>query len=212
LVSTGSESLAAVTPALQEYPEGPRLSFLILVENRASEAIDVSESNVAAFANGRAAQVVSAADLMREVQDRAKWAAVSAALSGAADQMNAANAGRSTTSGTTTASAYGSGGYAQGTGTYNSTTYDPYKAQMAQAQAQQQTNSAISSIVQNRNSETQKIQASALQRTTVVPGGSVLGEVTIEVPSRKTKSSQIRLLVTVGSDVHEFSFQELPVP
>lgn len=69
-----------------------------------------------ATAGGSALPVMTYADRVKEEKRSQMWAAVGAGFAAAANSMNAANAGYSSTygnySGTATARAYGSGGYA----------------------------------------------------------------------------------------------------
>lgn len=208
LVSEGSRSAVGILPEATQYQVGPRLSFLLRVENHGGSVLDFSEANISAANNGTAIQVVPASQLAHEIQEQAKWTKISAALSGAAAQINAANAGYTNYYGTTSASAYGSGGYAYGTGTYSGTVDDPAKAQLAQAQASQQTNAQLSSIAANEQATLQLVQGSMLQRTTLRPADAVQGYFVVQAPAQRTGNHSFEVTVSVGEDVHRFTFAE----
>ena len=208
LVSGGRHSAVGILPELAQYQIGPRLSFRLRVENYGSEVIDFSESNISASINGQALQIVPMSQLANEISEEAKWARVSAILSGVAGQMNAANSGHTTYSGTSTTSIYGTGGNAYGTGTYSGTIYDPGKAQLAQEQAVQQTNQQLSSIDMEEQLKLELAQRGIIQRTTIHQGEAVQGHVFVQLPKDRIGNNSIVLRVSVGDDVHHLSFTE----
>jgi len=121
------QSTVAIAPETDTVKSGQRDNFVVAVNNGTNHEILFSTDDVTTYfkTNGQksALKVFSYDELVAEEKKRQAWAAVAAALQGAADSMNAANAGYSNTYGTYSGSAYSSyGTSAYGYGTYSGTT------------------------------------------------------------------------------------------
>lgn len=209
LVSRGTESLVVVQAAPAAYEKGDRLTFAVAVSYRGDNPIDVSESSLTAKVDGAPVPVVTAEQLRKEESRRATWQAVAIALNGASAQLNANNSAYSTQTGTYSGNTYrSSGGSSYNSGTYYATTYDPARAQVASAAAQQATNAQLANAAaQARENET-SINENTFQRTTLMTGGRTSGVVTVAAPSKRKTPSLIELSVIVGADTHKFKFRE----
>ncbi len=208
LFSPGARSSVGIVAENPEYSISPRLSFLIRIENRGEDSVEIAESNISAIGNGLPLLVISAQQLAQEARTQAAWASVAVAFAGAANQYNAAQAGQTTYSGTTSATVYGSGNSSHVIGTYNGTAYDSGKAWQAQQQASQQTSDQLTTVEAQKQSQLNYIDTSIIQRTTVTAGAYVQGYVVIDAPKPRNPINVIDIMVQVANDVHHFIFHE----
>lgn len=206
----GERALSAIrSDQADSYYVGPRLAFTVVVFNPSeTEPLDVSEANFSARLNDQPASVIPASQLLAELNARAQQAAAIAAFAGAAAQYNASQAGYSNQSGVVDFSGYGPRGYYQGTGIYNGTTYDSAKALQAQRDASQVTAGQLGSIEVSRQSQAADLQAQALQRTTVGPGGLVRGFIIVELPSDRGPENTLEITFNGNAAPHRFQFKE----
>lgn len=207
VISSLPGSAVAISPptsSLQKFGE-----VAILVANKSQDSFEFDTESIAVETGaGQFVHVYSYAELMEDELERQKWAAVGAAFAAASNSMSAANAGTSTTYGNYSGNTYGTyGGTPYSAYTYGSgvtTTYDPAKAQAAQALANQQNNTNIQNMQQaNRANET-RLQ-SILKRTTIEPGQSYGGQVRFDLPKIVSDMSEKVLVdVKAGEESHLF--------
>lgn len=158
--------------------------------------------------------VYSYAELLDEERSRQAWAAVAAGLAAASNSMQAANAGYSTSYGSYAGNTYGTyGGSPYSATSYGSgyvTTYDPAKAQAAQALANQQ-NAVNLQNMQAINAANEQELQNILKITTLSPGQSHAGTVVVDLPKNSQDGiKQVTLQVTVGDDEHIFDVELSP--
>ena len=130
------------------------------------------------------------------------WLAIAVALSSASQSIQASSPTYTYTSGTV--SAYGSGGYARGTYSSTSTTYNSAATIAAQAQIRESTMRQMTEIVTVRDIQLERL-SSMLRRNTVRKGEIVSGVIKLEAKNIKV-DQPLYLTVTIGSEVHEFIF------
>lgn len=167
--------------------------------------------------------VYSYDELVAEEKRRQMWAAIAVALSGVSRSMAASNAGYSYNDGTYSGayngnyngniySGYGSasyGGTYGGTygGSWSSVTYNPYIAQMAQENAQAQTNAEMQSLMESGNRAMAALGRSILKYNTVSPGSYCGGQVEIDSPKVfSNKVTNLKIVIKAGSEQHTFLF------
>ncbi|WP_293335837.1 hypothetical protein [Parvibaculum sp.] len=207
VISELANSVVVVIPPAHAVEKRGR--FGIVSVNRGTNPINFGSENVAVeAADGAHVHVYSYAELLDEEKSRQAWAAVAAALAAAGNSMQAANAGYTTSYGSYTGSTYGTyGGSPYSATTYGSgyvTTYDPAKAQAAQATANQQ-NIANLKSVQMANALNERRLQEILKTTTISPGDSHSGEIVFDVPQGTGESKYVSVLVSAGVDRHVFN-------
>jgi len=159
-----------------------------------------------------ALKVFSYDELVAEEKKRQAWAAVAAALQGAADSMNAANAGYSNTYGTYSGSAYSSyGTSAYGYGTYSGTTYNYAAAQAAQNAAQANSEARFARLQAEGEANLSSLSARILKKETIFPKAWHGGIVKVELPDVSDQPQEIEFAVNVGGEIHEFRFTQVKV-
>ena len=168
--------------------------------------------------------VYSYDELVAEEKSRQMWAAIAVALSGVSRSLAATNAGYSYNNGTYSGayngnyngniySGYGSanyGGTYGGTygGSWSSVTYNPYIAQMAQENAQAQTNAEMQSLMESGNRAMAALGRSILKYNTVSPGSFCGGQVEIDAPKvYSDKLTNFRIVAGAGGEYHSFLFR-----
>lgn len=177
------------------------------VQNFGETSFNFSETDVMATAGGSALPVMTYADRVKEEKRSQMWAAVGAGFAAAANSMNAANAGYSSTygnySGTATARAYGSGGYASATansyGNFSARTYDSTAAYLAQQSSNAQNQALFERQQANAEFSKRSLEARALKANTLSPGEMVLGDVRLTLPKRN-KSTPAEFIATIRVD------------
>lgn len=207
VVSEMPESTVVLVPPLG--PVEKRGEFGVIAFNYGSSELNFGTENISASAgDGTPVHVFSYIELLEEEKSRQKWAAVAAGLAAVGNSMQAANAGHSTSYGSYSGSTYGSYGstpYSANTfGSGYVTTYDPAKAQAAQAIANQE-NQAMFQNMQQANAQNEARLQSILKTTTILPGSSHSGQTQFEVPTaRATLAEPIEIHVVMGRDHHIF--------
>lgn len=180
--------------------------FVLLVVNTSDAPITIGPENITATTNERPLEIISSEQLEREARREAFWINFGAGLQAAANSMNAANAGYTTTTGSYggTVNAYSGGQSAYGTysGTYVGTQYNAAAANQAQLAANAQNSQIFANAQSQANAVLANSQDGALHRQTIMPGGEYMTPVTIERLPRD--AGQVNLRVTIGADVHEF--------
>lgn len=187
------------------------------VQNFGETSFNFSETAVTATSGGATLSVMTYADRVKEEKRSQMWAAVGAGLAAAANNMNAANAGYSNTygnySGTATASAYGSGGYATARassyGNFSANTYDSTAAYLAQQSANAQNQALFERQQANAEFSKRDLEARALKANTISPGEMVLGDVRLALPKRnKAAPAEFVATVNVAGESVAFVFRE----
>lgn len=207
-------SVAPIAGPTGRYRFESRLGIMVAIRNLDSRRIEVSEANVTATANGAPARVVPAAEIEEQMMSSAAWAHSMNVFGAGLSSMGAAmTAGSTTYSGTV-------GGVP-----VSGTSYNADAARQAQRQVNQDA-AARSAAISADESRGLGGVASMLQRNTVDPGAVVRGAVVVMLPRTtacKVKQAEeqggteptygpgpcrVRVLVTVGGEVHEFVFAE----
>jgi hypothetical protein len=185
-----------------------RPEFIVFLSNKTEEPINFSTENVRAKANGDDLKVYTYDELQKEAQQQYALAMFFVGLGGVARSMNAANAGYQYHSGTI--NYYGSGGYGSGVASYSGVTYDAGVAQMAQMQAQAQTNAEMAQVTNRYRESLANLDAAILQKTTVQSETTFGGIVVVEKTKcpKKDESNEVEITVNLGEESHEFAFQE----
>jgi len=207
------QNTVAVAPETETVTSGQRGDFVIAVNNATNQEILFSTDNVTAYAkinNQLAAlKVFSYEELVAEEKKNQAWAAVAVALQGAADSMNAANAGYSNTHGTYSSSAYSSyGTSAYGYGSYSGTTYNYAAAQAAQDAAQANSQTRFAQLEAEGQENLRNLASRILKKETIFPGAWHGGIVKVQLPSVSEEPQEFGLVVDVGGEKHEFKFMQ----
>ena len=212
------ENIVAIAAKEKTVSGNARLEFIVAVNNMTSDEVVFSTDNISATANNLESpdsvdlHVYSYEELVREEEKSRTWQAIGAALSGAVDSMNAANAGYSNTYGNYSGSTYSNYGTSYNTyGTYSATTYDYGAAQAAQNAANSKMNAEMSRIGAEGKAALNELSATILKTQTVFPGEWYGGVVQVDAPSGTPAESKVDLLVTFGDDEHTFCFNRIKI-
>ncbi len=196
------QNTVAVAPDTETVTSGQRGDFVITVNNGTSQDILFSTEDVTASVNTNGQlttlKVFSYDELIAEEKKRIGWNAVGAALQGAADSMNAANAGYSYT--------YGKSVY--GYGSYSSTTYNYQAAQAARNAAQANSEARFARLEVEGRENLKNLSSTILKKETIFPGAWHGGIVKLELPEVVEQPQEINLVVNVASEHHEFKFTQ----
>lgn len=177
-------------------------AFYIAVQNGGTTPFNFSTFSISASSGDSAVQVYTHDQLVAYVRRKAAWAAFGTALAGGLQAAAAATPQQTYTSGTATV--YGSNGYATGTYSGTSTTYDPAEAVAAQAQVEANTDQQMAMIAAARDAQVNDLR-SVLRENTVEPGQFVGGVVFLN-PERIRAGQQLVIDVSVGDEDHRFIF------
>lgn len=176
--------------------------FLVVLNNRSKQDIDFSTDNVTATTGSKEVRVYSYEKLRKRIQTEATMAAIAVAMNGASASMAASMPQTTYHSGTV--SAYGNGGYARGSYTGTTTTYNSAAAAVARSNIQANTHGQMDSIASNRDAALGDTE-SMLRRNTVTPGHFAGGIVRLYAQDLQRKKP-LCLKVTVQGETHEFFF------
>lgn len=205
-------SVVAVRPSTNTYTSEQRPTFVVSVLNGTDKPIVFSTENITASASGSALKVFSYDELVAEVENQRKWAAVAAALSGVAQSMSAAQAGNQYTYGSYNTNYYGNRGYSgYGYGTYSAYTYNPAAAAQAQAAANAQMNQNFENINSSANAALADLSRTILKKETVLPNEWHGGFVKLQQAPPPEISNSILLKVLFGDEEHSFEFTQTKV-
>lgn len=186
-------------------PAKKRTSLVILTLNKGEAPYNFGPENVTVTANGQSFVVLTYDQLVREERNRAKWRRVAGAFAAGSNSAGASNAGNSNG----TFSAYGNDG-SSAYGSFNS--YDAGKAQAAQSQANRDNQAMMQNIRRNEQAALAALDSN-MQTSTVDPGQSFGGHVSVELPKelRKVKEPTPALIVvTIGGELHQFQTMIVP--
>jgi hypothetical protein len=181
-----------------------RATLYVLSRNIGDTPYNFGPENITAEAGAVSIAVVTYDQLAKEQKNKGFWKRFAGAMAGGFSSAGAANAG--TTTGTV--SAYGSGGYAHGT----YTTYDPAKAQQAQANANAENRRTMDRIEQNQQAAMAAL-GDNLRTTTIEPGAFLGGEIVFELPRelRNAKKPTAAIItVKVADETHVFDVWVIP--
>lgn len=205
-------ALVAIRPSATTYSSEGRPTIVVTVLNGTEEPFNFSTEDVQVFVDGEPHKVFTYDELVAEVKRQQAWAAFAVALSGAAQSMNAANAGYTYNSGSYNAYAYDNyGNRAYGYGTYSGYTYNAAAAQQAQAAANAQTQANMQAIRNQTEQSLSALGATMLKKTTVLPQAWHGGYVTIEKIPNADHPQDIRVVVRAAGEEHEFLFKHFKV-
>lgn len=185
-------------------------AFTVVVRNQGKAFETLREADISAsqFINGQARQVkvLRYAELVEEEETRQTMRAVGAALVGVGRAMSAANSGYVNTTGSVTTH----GPYGSSYGTYSATTYDPYRAQIAQQAAAAQTSADFAAIRAQGEANLQTLQSTILKDNTVLPGEWYGGTIVIEPPEKAQDGTRhYSISITFGGEEHTFSVSQV---
>lgn len=205
-------SVVAVRPSDNTYTSEQRPTFVVSVLNGTDKPIVFSTEDITASASGSPLKVFSYDELVAEVENQRKWAAVAAALSGMAQSMSAAQAGNQYTYGSYNTSYYGNRGYSgYGSGTYSGYTYNPAAAAQAQAAANAQMNQSFDNINSSANAALSDLSRKILKKETVLQNEWHGGYVKLQQAPIPETSNSILLRVLLGDEEHSFEFMQTKV-
>jgi hypothetical protein len=178
-------------------------SFLVVLKNRGNSTLEISEANVTGLCGSKAVRVYNAEKLRKKIQTEAAILAMSAALEGASQSIAASMPQQTYSSGS--AYAYGSGGsYARANYSGMTTTYNPAATNAAISQINANTANEVGAIASNRNSALADT-STMLQRNTLFPG-RIAGGVVKLYGQDMSRGKQLKLVVTIDGEQHEFLF------
>lgn len=203
---SAKESLVAIRPSTNSYQSVQRPSLVVSVTNGTDEPYNFGPENISASINGQSVKVFTYDELVAEVKRQQAWAAVAAALNGAAQSMNAANAGYTYNSGTYNSSYYGSGYSGYGYGSYSGYTYNAAAVQQAQAAANAQTQANMAAIKTQTDEALNQLASTMLRKETVFPQKTFGGYITLDKLPVPDSPNEVIINIAVGAEVHQFKF------
>jgi hypothetical protein len=211
-VISPKKALVALRPTATTYSSEGRPTIVVSVLNGTKESFNFSTEDIQVFVDEVPHRVFTYDELVAEVKRKQTWAAVAAALNGAAQSMNAANAGYSYQSGTTNAYAYDNyGNSAYGYGSYSGYTYNAAAAQQARATANSQTQANMQAIKNQTEQSLGALSSTMLKKTTVMPQAWHGGYVTINKIQNAAQPHEIKVVITAAGEEHEFLFNHFKV-
>lgn len=177
-------------------------ALLVGFANGRDHAIDFSTQNISCRSGDRVVKVYNFEELEKKIKKEAALLAFALAMNSASQSMAASMPQHTYSSGTV--SAYGSGGFAHGSYSGYSTTYNPAASAAAQAQINANTMNMMTAVASSRNIQLNSL-SSMLRRNTVGPGEFVSGVVKLHAEDI-VAGQPLRLVVSLGSENHEFIF------
>lgn len=207
LASSKSKSEITLLASGDNVPNGERISLAVNIFNQGSEEFVIDTRNFKISSDHKKPiHIYSYAELVKEETDRRNLQLVLNAVGGAANSYTASQAGTSYTSGTFNANTSSSSGTSYLTnGSYSSQTYDPYKAQAAQAQVRANTENTARSIQKEREANLARLETAILKKTTIFPGMAHSGIIVFDAPPIKNDEFRTyKISVLVGDEKHEF--------
>lgn len=205
-------SVVVLRPSANTYTSEQRPTFVVSVLNGTDKPVVFSTEDITASVAGTPLKVFSYDELVAEVENKRKWAAVAAALAGAAQSMSAAQAGNQYTYGSYNTSYYGNRGYyGSGYGTYSGYTYNPAAAAQAQAAANAQMNQNFENINSSANAALSDLGRTILKKETVLPNEWYGGYLKLQQTPIPDSSNTISLKVLFGEEEHLFEFTQTKI-
>lgn len=211
IVSRKANSIATIAASQEKFPINTRPSFIITVNNLSPQPVTFSTENVAFTTEGKELKVFSYQELVQEIEQQRRSAAMTHALIGAAGVLGAAmDGGRTCHSGTyqTQTSIYGNNNLYTGntTGVYSGTTYDPLATFQAQNTINAQTANNIAAVNSAANMLLNIVQNTILKKETVLPNTWYGGYIRISSLAESQTPKRIKTTISIGKDLHEFLF------
>jgi hypothetical protein len=201
-------------PGSRVLRSSARPSFVVAIRNMGDAPLEFRTSDLKAeLVSGNrskaALRIFSYKELVGEAEDERDTQLVIAALAGAANSFSAANAGYANTTGSY--SAYGSNGDSA-YGTYSARTYDPYRAQMAQREAANQTANDIAAIEADGERSLETLADTIIKDHTILPGEWYGGSVVLQVPPKSEDgAAEYRISVHVESEAYTFKVAQAQI-
>ena len=205
------KTTAAIAASQEKFPINTRPFFIIAVNNLSPQPVTFSTENVAFTMEGKELKVFSYQELVQEIEQQRRSAAMTHALIGAAGVLGAAmDGGRTYHSGTyqTQTSIYGNNNLYTGdtTGVYSGTTYDPLATLQAQNTINAQTANNIAAVNNAADKRLNIVQNRILKKETVLPNTWYGGYVRISNLAGPQTPKTIKSTISIGKDLHEFFF------
>lgn len=215
ILSSQKNNIAITVP--QTFKSDDRMRVFIRVINGEDEpfffnpSLDIT-ADVADTEDMVPLHIYSEEELVSEVASSYGWDTFGAGLFGLLDVMPAENAGYSTVQGTydgyyegRVGRSYYGGNYG---GTWEATTYDPYKAEQERRRAQAESNARFARLESEYNGKLDSIRAEIIKPMTLPPNESCWGQ--IEIDSPKVNSSEPNYLwfnVITNKETHRIRFK-----
>lgn len=211
IVSRKPNSIATIAASQEKFPINTRPSFIIAVNNLSSQPVTFSTENVAFTMEGKELKVFSYQELVQEIEQQRRSAAMTHALIGAAGVLGATmDGGRTYHSGTyqTQTSIYGNNNLYTGNtaGVYSGTTYDPLATLQTQNTINAQTANNIAAVNSAADKRLNIVQNRILKKETVLPNTWYGGYVRISNLGEPKTPKKIKSTISIGEDIHEFFF------
>lgn len=203
IISKKETSIIAMRPRIETYQPDyqPSLQFVVSVYNGSGKPIVFSTENVSASVADTQIKVFSYEEIVAQIEAQRRSMALSAALLGASQMVNARSAGTQYQYGT-----YNTGG--GGTGTYYGYSYNPAAVAQAQAMANMQTMQNINVINSSANGALSEANNTLLKKQTVPNNVWYGGQITLgKLPlTASSKELTINLKVSFENEEHLFKF------
>lgn len=203
--------MVAIRPSSSTFESSERPNIIISVLNKTNESFNFSTENISATTNGKDLKIYTYEELAEEVKDAEMWAAIAAALNGAAKSMNASNAGYTHHSGTYNSTTYGTGYNAYGSGSYSGYSYDAAAVQQAQATANAETQAEMQAIKNKTENALNILNSTILRKTTVMPNTWHGGYISLDKLANTKQPQNIRIVVTINNDSHIFVIKQTEI-
>jgi hypothetical protein len=212
MVISSKSSVVAMRPSTNTYTSTLRPTLVVSVFNHTDEPHVFSTENIEVFVNGDPVKVFTYDELVAEIKQQQASAALVAALNGAAQSMNAANAGKTYHSGSYNSSYYGNSGYTgTGYGSYSGYSYDPAASMQAQAAVNLQTQANMKNIEAQTANSLNNLSATMLKKTTVFPQNIYGGYITLDKLPTPDEVNVVIAKITFAGEVHEFKLEHIKV-
>ena len=191
VVSRAPRSIVVLEPvagATGKYKAEKRMGYVLAISNLGEERVEVSEENVTATANDKAARIFRAGEVEDQIRDESEWAQALNLISGTLQSVGA-------------------------------------QSGLERLMIAGNTTSRTVAIMSGEQALTDRLASWALQRTTLNPGESVIGGVSVDAPRKEACPRYVstngqddwwrepgpcrwRILVRVGAATHTFEVNE----
>lgn len=205
LIVSKKVSAFAVASLTGTIKSNQRPKFIITYFNGASVPLNFSTENISAIFNGDKARIYTFEELVEEIESNRRSQAISAALVGASQIMNASS-GTQYHSGSFNTNYYSSGGSGYGYGTYSGTTYDPTAAAQAQAVIKSQTMSNINSSNAYAANALNEIDRTILRAHTVMPQQFHGGYIVLQKLQLQGSENKLNIVISIDNESHVFDY------
>lgn len=211
VIISNKKSKVAVSSLTTTYSSEDHPKIFVALKNSTTRPYNFSTENIQVFIDGKPHKVFTYNELVDQIETKQKWAAFGAALSAAGRSMSAANAGTTYHSGTYNSYAYNNyGSSAYGYGSYSGTSYNYAAAQQAQSTANAQTQADFQRIKNNTQQSLGAIDK-VIKKTTIAPNAYYDGFIALDDLKDPSQPHTVQVLVTAGSEKHNFLFKHFKV-